>query len=273
MKKRLYVIAIIIALLLSTLMVTVQAADLNCTVSMKSISEKVEKGKEFTVTIDVSDINAGKKGINSIKGTLEFDDKVFEEITADSIEGSNDWNATYSKDSGKVTLLKTSFVKEDEEVCQINLKVKAKTTTTKGTIEFKDIVASNSESEVPAEDVSIDVEIGVEIGVEEDNNNKNENKNKNNTITITSNKNINKNNANTNKNLNTNKNTNTNKNLDSNNKATNNVNKNINNSNVTNQTTEEMPDTGIDDTIVKAIILVALVGAVGYIKMKSLEQR
>ena len=34
-----------------------------------------------------------------------------------------------------------------------------------------------------------------------------------------------------------------------------------------------MPDTGIDDTIVKAIILVSLVGAIGYIKMKSLEQK
>lgn len=268
MKRRLYVIAIIIALLLSTLTVTVQAADLSCTITMKTISEKVEKGKEFTVTISVSDINAGKKGINSIKGTLEFDDKVFEEITADSIEGSNDWNATYSEDSGKITLLKTSFVNEEEEVCQINLKVKSKATATKGTIEFKDIEASNSESSVPAEDVSLEVE----IEAEEENDSKNQNKN--NTITITSNKNTNKNNTNTN-NTNTNKTLNTNKNTNNNNKLTNNTNtnKNVNNSNVTNETTEEMPDTGIDDTIVKAMILVALVGAVGYIKMKSLEQK
>lgn len=274
MRKKLYVIAIIIAILVSTLMVTVQAADLSCKTTMKTLSEKVEKGKEVTVTISVSEINAGKKGINSIKGTLEYDDKVFEEITADSIEGSNEWNATYSKDSGKVTLLKTSFVKEDEEVCQINLKVKAKATATKGTIEFKDIVASNSESEVSSEDISLDVEID---SADEENESKNENKN--NTIAITTNKNINKNNTNTNKesntNTNTNKNSNTNANTNVNNsnKISNNTNKTNNNANVTNQTTEEMPDTGIDDTIVKAIILVVLVGAVGYMKMKSLEQK
>ena len=278
MRKKLYVIAIIIAILVSTLMVTVQAAELSCKTTMKTLSEKVEKGKEVTVTISVSEINAGKKGINSIKGTLEYDDKVFEEITADSIEGSNEWNATYSKDSGKVTLLKTSFVKEDEEVCQINLKVKANATATKGTIEFKNIVASNSESEVSSEDISLDVEID---SADEENESKNENKNKNNTIAITTNKNTNKNNTNTNKESNTNTNTNknsntnsnTNKNVNNSNKISNNTNKTNNNANVTNQTTEEMPDTGIDDTIVKAIILVVLVGAVGYMKMKSLEQK
>lgn len=289
MKKRLYVIAIIIALLISTLMVNVQAADLSYTATMDLSSKNVEKGKEFTVTLNVSNIKAGNKGINSLSGYLEFDNKVFEEITSDSVEGINDWSATYSDSTGKITLLKTSFVKEDENLCQITLKVKDKATAKKGVIEFKDIVASNSESEITADDISVEVT----IGEEDEESNTNTNKNKNNTISITSNKNVNKNNTNTNTNTNKNTNSNVNKNtnissnINKNNNSTsisssnrNNTSKNntnianVNNSNIANQTTqEEMPDTGIDDTIVKAIILVALVGVVGYIKMKSLDQK
>lgn len=272
MKKRLYVMAIIITLLVSALIVNVQAAELSCKASMKLNTENVEKGKNVIITLDVSDINAGKKGINSLKGNLEFDDKVFEEISDDAIEGSNDWNATYSEDSGKLTLLKTSFVKDDEDVCQITLKVKSKATAKKGTVEFKNIEVSNSEDEpIKVEDISLDVEIGSE---EDDNENKNTNSNtnksKNNTITITSNKN----NTNKNTNTNTNKTSNTNTNRNNVNKNNiNNTNKNVNNSNVTNETTDDMPNTGIDDTIVKAMILVTLVGAVGYMKMKSLDQK
>lgn len=276
MKKRLYVIAIIITLVLSTLMVKVQAADLSYTASMKANSDSVEKGKEFIVTLSVSNIKAGDKGINSLSGYLEFDTKVFEEITAENIDGSNDWNVTYSEDTGKITLLKTSFVKETQEVCKITLKTKSSTTSTKGTIEFKDIVASNSESEIATDDISLEVGIGAAS-----------NSNSNNTIKITSN-NTNKNtNTNTNTNSNTNKNisANTNKNTNSNNSSnsivantnknnTNKNNTNVNNANIANETNEEeMPDTGLDDTIVKAIILVGLVGAIGYIKMKSLDKK
>lgn len=287
MKKKLYVIAIIIALVMSLLVVNVEAANQSFSTSMKASSTNVDKGKEFTINVSVSNLNVGDKGINSLSGYLTFDDKVFEAVSSDSIEGLNGCSVTYSEDSGKLLVTKVGFINKDSDICQITLKTKSNTTATKGTVELKDIVASNSESEITADTVSLEIGIG-------------ESKNSNgNSIKISSGNNTNNSNNNTNRNTNnsnrnsnnTNKNSNTenensgssqivaNTNRNSYNNANNtniNTNRNNNNNNSNNNANEtndeEMPDTGLDDTIVKAILLVGLVGVLGYIKLKSLDK-
>lgn len=261
MKKRLYVITIIITMIMSMLAVNVNAADeKSLTVSMEPSEKTVEKGKEFTVDISVSNIKAGDNGINSLSGYIEFDEKVFEDLASDSFEGLNDWTVKYSEDTGKITLLKTKFVKEDEKICQVTLKTKSSTTSENGVIELTDLQASNSADEISADDISLKIAIGEEKE-------KNDNTIKissGNTSKKTSNQNTN--NSATqiiagNTKNNTNSNTNTNKN----------TNKNDANKTVTNK--DEMPDTGIDDTVVQAILLVVLVAGLGYIRFKSTDKK
>lgn len=285
MKKKLYVIAISIALIMSLLVVNVNAADPKFSTSMKASSTNVEKDKEFTITVKVSNLNVGNKGINRLTGYLTFDDKVFEDISEDSIEGLNDCKVTYSADKGKLEITNAKYINKDSEICEITFKTKSNTTASKGTIELKDIVASDSESEFPSDPVSLEIGIGSKSG---SNNNSSNNTN---TIRISGGNNTNRNNTtnNTNRNTenedsgstqiiaNTNRNANTNANNTNiaNTNRNNNVNTNNSNTNIdANQTNEEeMPDTGIDDTIVKAILLVGLVGVLGYIKLKSLDKK
>ena len=265
MKTKLYVVTIIIAVVASLFSV-VYAADSKFTASLKSSNSSVETGKEFTVTLTVQNIGESiiEKGINSIEGKLKYDTEAFEAISEDSIEGVNDWAVDYDEDKESFKLTNLKFANKSQEVCKITFKTKSSTSATKGTIEISDLVAANSDKEIKADDISTSVNIGAS------------------SIRNTNSIRIDNNNTNTDENTNTNNNTNTNENTrvignlntNTNNNNTNNTN-NTNSNNVNKNETKEdkMPKTGIDDSIVKAIILVAFVGIFGYIKVKSLDKK
>lgn len=288
MKRKVCAIVASIVLVLGLLCESVYAADLSFTASLDTKTKTVEKGKEFTVTLSVSNLNVGTKGINALSGYLTYDDKAFEAVSQDNIEGQNDWSCTYSKDSGKLVFTNPKFVKDETEVAKITLKAKSDISKeTKASIGVKTITASNSDSEITADDISVSVTVTGEEAEEGNaiviSSNSNSNKNNSNTNIISISSNSNKNNTNTNSNNtntdenetntnsnNTNKN-NTNTNNNSNN--TNNSNKNNSNINKNESKEDEMPNTGIDDTIVKAMLAVALVSVFGYIKLKSLDRK
>ncbi len=257
MERKILKIAIIAVLLVCVCSSLVNA--LSFTVSMTPSSKVVPNSTEFTVEVKVSNLDVGANGINTLSGFLSYDNNIFETINESSIEGRNGWSHSYNAENdGKVTLTKTSFVKTEEEVFQITFKTKSAEAVKegKGLIQFKGIKASNSASEITASDISIEITIGEEETPTG-------NATGSGTISVTPGT------TNTNTNTNTNKVTNTNTNTNKNTNKVTNTNTNTNKVkpyvNTTNTTGENIPYTGVEDTIMYLIGAIVIIAIVFYI--------
>lgn len=243
MKKKFLKIVIIMIMLVITYTTIVNA--LSFTATMETTTTTVAEATEFTVTVKVSNLDVGENGINSLTGTLKYNKDVFEEITDSSVEGLNGWNSSYEKDSGKITSTKQSFVKSEESVFNITLKTKKDVTGKEGLIEFTDIKAQNSDSQIEAPNISVTINVGTESG------NTANVANTQNSATILPVSN------------------NTAKNNTTNNVVNNTAKSFINSANVLN---DDIPETGVKDTLAIAMFAVILVAIVVFIRIERINK-
>lgn len=245
MKKKILKLITIIMLLVITY-ATIASA-LSLTVSMETNNTTIAESTEFTVTVKVSNLDVGDNGINSLTGTLKYNKDVFEEITDSSVEGLNGWNSSFEKDTGKIVSTKQSFVKSEESVFNITLKTKEKVTGKDGIVEFTDIKAQNSDTQIEAPNISVTIHVGTESG------NTANTSNTGNSATIIPVSN------NTAKNNTVNNTTNTNNTAKS----------YINSANVLD---DNIPETGVKDTISFAILAVILVAIIVFIRIERINK-
>lgn len=100
-------------------------AELNCSVDIKLDETEFNKNDEFTVDIDLSNIQS-EQGIISLGATLEYDKESLELI---KIEGKNGWETptdgtSYNANNGKIAITRSGFAKSDETVFTLTFKVK-----------------------------------------------------------------------------------------------------------------------------------------------------
>lgn len=286
MEKKFLKIAIVMVLLVFVYSSVVNA--LSFTATMTPSKTTVPESTEFTVSVKVSNLDVGANGINSLSGYLKYDESVFEKIGDTSIEALSGWTVSYNAENDKVALTKTSFVKTEESVFQVTFKTKSQIAEGKsGKIEFTNIVASNSASDINASDISITINIGEEStedgngasGANVTGGNASENGN-----SVGSGANISANNGNTakgntsisvstdKKNTNTvNKTTNTNTNKATNTNTDKNTVSGAYNSS-TNTSEEDIPYTGAEDTLMILIGAILMVAFVFYIKFERINK-
>lgn len=276
MEKKFFKIAIVMVLLVFVYSSVVNA--LSFTATMTPSKTTVPESTEFTVSVKVSNLDVGANGINSLSGYLKYDNNVFEKIGDTSIEALSGWSVSYNAENDKVALTKTSFVKTEESVFQVTFKTKSEVAAESGKIEFTNILASNSASDINASDISITINIGEESTEEGNssganvtgtsNENENQSTNKSNTtISVSTDKKNTNTNTNSNTNSNSSKNTSTNTNKSTN---TNGVSGAYNNS--TNTSGEDIPYTGVEDTIMLLIGAVLVIAFVFYIKFERINK-
>ena len=159
MKKKINYIILITILLVCALVTSVFAYSF--TVSLTPSATNVAPGKEFIVTLKVSNIDAGDSGISALSGVLSYDTSAFEPITESSIDELSGWTVQYNTTTGKITAYKTSFVNSEEEVLQITMKTLSGNTVAgkSGTIKFDSVVATNNETDISAKSVSTSINI------------------------------------------------------------------------------------------------------------------
>lgn len=251
MKKRILKITTI--MIMFTLVYVSIVNALSFTATMTPSSTTVAESTEFTVKIKVSNLDVGTNGINSLSGYLKYDKDIFETITDSSIDGLNGWSPVYSSDSEKVTVTKPTFVKTEEEVFQVTLKTKSGVSGKSGKIEFTNIVASNTDAEIQAQNISTEITVGT---VSE------------NVSNGTGNSSIGLSTLSTNKTNNT-----------SNTNAVNNTNTNTNNTTntpissvVNNSTPDEITYAGAEDTIIYIIGAIIVLALVFYIKFERVNK-
>ena len=105
--------------------------------------------REIVITLNVSDINMGQNGINTLEGTINYDTSIFEEITNSSIQELNNWSVTYNDESstlnGKFLAVNlSSGITEDMGIFTVAFKIRDDIEEVKNTkIEFKDITSND----------------------------------------------------------------------------------------------------------------------------------
>lgn len=253
MKKKILKITTIMIMFTLVYVSIVNALSFTATITPSSTT--VAESTEFTVKIKVSNLDVGTNGINSLSGYLKYDKDVFETITDSSIDGLNGWSPAYSADSEKVTVTKPTFVKSEEEVFQVTLKTKTGVSGKTGKIEFTNIVASNTDAEIQAQNVSTEITVGnVSENVL--------NTTGNNTIGIST---VINNTANKTNTIITNNTTNTNTN-----KTTNNT--SAISSVVNNTTPNEITYAGAEDSIIYIMGAIIVLALVFYIKFEKVNK-
>ena len=181
MKKFLKVTIVAILLII---MCTNIANALSFTATMTPSSSNVDPSTEFTIRIKVSNLDVGPNGINSLSGILEYDENVFEELNESSFEALNGWGSlAYNSETKRITIMKASFVKTEEQVFQVTFKTKSDLEEgTSGQIQFSNIKAANSAEEIGASEITTTIHIGegsVENEIDDENNVKKNNQNTN----------------------------------------------------------------------------------------------
>lgn len=252
------IVSIIVMILLIVCLISVSVNAVSFTATMTPSATTVKEATEFTITVKVSNLDVGNNGINSLKGNLKYDTNVFETISESSIEGLNSWSAKFDEASGEISLTKNTFVTSTQEVFQIVFKTKSGVSGKSGTISYTNIVASNSETSIPATDISTAITIGNETNTNTVSN-----------IASISNKTVTINAATTNNtvanNAVTNNTTNTNK------TANNSISSYVNTMTNT-QTQNNIPKTGVNDTILAVLFIVIAIAVVFYIKIEKLNK-
>lgn len=253
MKKRIFKVTII--MITFTLVYASIVNALSFTATMTPSSTTVAESTEFTVKIKVSNLDVGTNGINSLSGYLKYDKDIFETITDSSIDGLNGWSPVYTADSERITITKPTFVKTEEEVFQVTLKTKSGVSGKTGKVEFTNIVASNTDAEIQAQNISTEITIGnVSENVA--------NSTGNNGLIISPSNNTANNTAN-NTNTNATKNTNV---------SNNTTNTNTLAGTVNNTTPDEIDYAGAEDTVIYVMGAIIILAIVFYIKFERVNK-
>lgn len=152
MKKTLVTFIITILILMAGI-TTVQG--LSFGVKITPSSANVQKGDTVTLVLSVNNLDVGANGINTFLATLEYDQTVFNAVTADDVNALNRWDTpTYNPSNGKILTAKGSFVNSESDVIEVKLTAKTTAKTGSTTVTFKDIEASNSQNDIKVANTS-----------------------------------------------------------------------------------------------------------------------
>lgn len=118
---------VLLFLMMMSIMGTVNAA-FTCNVSMQIEKTEFKKGDEFTVDINISNIQSDR-GVISLGATLEYDK---DSLTLVKMEGQNGWEtpavgSSYNENNGKIAITRSGLGKSDETIFKITFKVKEET--------------------------------------------------------------------------------------------------------------------------------------------------
>lgn len=97
----------------------------NCNIQIQASKIEVKKNEEFTVNVNISNIQS-ERGIISMGGTLEYDK---DSLGIVKIEGKNGWEtptdgASYNAANGKIAITRSGLGKNDETIFTVTFKVK-----------------------------------------------------------------------------------------------------------------------------------------------------
>ena len=256
-KKNLIIIVFVLSILSMIFHMNISNAADNAKITLTANEAQMLAGDVVKVTVKIKDITGIADGINGIQGTLTYDNTIFESVT---FEGLNNWDKPeYNEANGSFLTAKGDFVKNDEDVFTISLKVKSGAKLGDTKIQITDMQIADLDNEYSIAGTEITVKVVENKGNNENKGNEEDKK--------TDNENNN----------NENKGNEEDKKTDNENKTNNVITKKDNDSNKEDNTKSKVsiPKTGINGGIVIALgtvfLLIGTISNIGYQKYKNIK--
>lgn len=157
-RKVLFTIVLTVIL---TLVVGYAIADTKQIINLKNKQNEVKKGQELSITLNY---NGTDKNVNVLKGKLNYDSKVFEEIKKSDIEPLNGWTQLeYNEETKEFIVIKKEKVEQNEDILKINLKAKENIDNIKETnIQVLNAEISNGTNDIQEENINSKIQIQIE---------------------------------------------------------------------------------------------------------------
>lgn len=173
---------ITILLVLSTIMLVCStnvsnAAD-NAKIGLTADKTEAVAGDTVKITVKVKDITGITDGIIGLQGNLVYDNTIFESVTFANL---NNWDKPdYNETNGSFLTSKGDFVKNDEDVFTISLKLKSDAKLGDTKVQLKDIQVADLDKEYTSTGAEITIKVVEKSITDDDKGNSNDKGNTNN---------------------------------------------------------------------------------------------
>lgn len=138
------ILAVIFSMILISFTGIISASSFDVSVNPKEITAK--PGETINVKVSLKDIDMSGNGINILEGNINFDKEMIENV---DVEGENNWQIEYNKDSnsdlnGKFLMIKdVNGIKDDEEILNLKIKIKDNIKKANTKILLKDLTSND----------------------------------------------------------------------------------------------------------------------------------
>ena len=124
----------------------------------------LKPGDTVVISLNISNIDVGESGINTIEAVLEYDENVFEPVLPTNFAGLNNWSITYNNEEGEnkgkfVAVIVQEGVTEDQAIGNLTLKVKSEVEDQSTNVTFKNIKTNDGENEITNTDKIVTLNI------------------------------------------------------------------------------------------------------------------
>lgn len=159
--QKILLIGLMLFIIFIPTMVKADSFNLNFTANKTTL--KPEETVELN--LNISNIDAGEEGINTLEAKLEYDTSIFEEVTQSSIQSLNNWSLTYNNEEteskGKIlAVIIVSGVTQNQDIGKIKLKVKKGVNYTDTTVKLTGITSNNGQELIKENDKQVSFKVG-----------------------------------------------------------------------------------------------------------------
>ena len=159
MVKTKITVVTVIMMIMIIIATPVFAADHTFTFTANPETITVKAGETVTINLGISDIDQSTDGISAIKGELEYNKELFENVNLKAT--AENWSVTFNEANGTFVLVILGAEKESKNVAKLTATVKKDTELKAGTITFKDVFSSYqdlTDSEETTKIVTVNIE-------------------------------------------------------------------------------------------------------------------
>lgn len=162
MEKTRKIIVGIIVLLLVLSLGCIYASSFNFTLS--SDKTTLKPGDTVKISLNISNIDVGQSGINTIEAVLDYDEDVFEQVIPTNFAGLNNWSITYNNEEGEnkgkfVAVIVQEGVTSNQSIGTLTLKVKEGIEDVSTKVTFRDIKTNDGTDEVTVQNQTVTLNI------------------------------------------------------------------------------------------------------------------
>lgn len=171
-RKNLITILLVLSTIILVCSTNVSNAADNAKIGLTADKTEAVAGDTVKITVKVKDITGITDGIIGLQGNLVYDNTIFESVTFANL---NNWDKPdYNETSGSFLTSKGDFVKNDEDVFTISLKLKSDAKLGDTKVQLKDMQVADLDKEYTSTGAEITIKVVEKSTTNDDKGNSND---------------------------------------------------------------------------------------------------